>query len=61
VGDGVCGGVLGANVGHSGVGGFAGFGEGIVAGVEVFAFLLRVDSVSESTSEGSRASGFRGG
>ena len=32
-------GVLGADGGHAGVGGFAGFGEGIVAGVEVFAFF----------------------
>lgn len=35
-------GVLGADGGHACVGGFAGFGEGVVAGVEVFAFLLMV-------------------
>jgi hypothetical protein len=39
--DGVCGGVLGAYVGHARVGSFAGFGEGVVARVEVFAFLVK--------------------
>ena len=33
--------VLGADLGDADVGGFAGFGEGVVAGIEVFA-LLRV-------------------
>jgi hypothetical protein len=42
----VCGGVLGAYVGHARVGSFAGFGEGVVARVEVFAFLVRCDEVS---------------
>jgi hypothetical protein len=42
----VCGGVLGAYVGHARVGSFAGFGEGVVARVEVFAFLARCDEVS---------------
>jgi hypothetical protein len=37
--------VLGADGGHACVGGFACFGEGIVAGVEVLAFL---ESVSRS-------------
>jgi hypothetical protein len=37
--------VLGAYVGHTRVGSFAGFGEGIVARVEVFAFLARFDEV----------------
>ena len=32
-------GVLGADGGDTGVGGFAGFGESIVAGIEVLAFL----------------------
>jgi hypothetical protein len=40
VGDGVGGGVFCADGGHAAVGGFAGFGEGVVAGVEIFAFLL---------------------
>jgi hypothetical protein len=43
----VCGGVLGAYVGHARVGSFAGFGEGVVARVKVFAFLVRCDEVSE--------------
>lgn len=34
-------GVLGADVGDANVGGFAGFAEGVVARVEVFAFLGR--------------------
>jgi len=46
VGDCVCRGMLGANIGHARVGGFAGLGESIVAGVEVFAFLLRLGEVS---------------
>ena len=50
--DGVCGGVLGAYVGHARVGSFAGFGEGVVARVKVFAFLARVDEVSEEELEG---------
>ena len=44
--DGVCGGVLGADVGHARVGSFAGFGESVVARVEVFAFLAKFDGVS---------------
>lgn len=32
-------GVLSTDAGDAGVGGFAGFGQSIVAGVEVFAFL----------------------
>jgi hypothetical protein len=32
-------GVLGANGGDAGIGGFAGFGESIVTGIEVLAFL----------------------
>lgn len=32
-------GMFGADGGHAGVGGFAGFGERIVAGVEVFTFF----------------------
>jgi hypothetical protein len=44
--NGVCGGVLGANVGHARVRGFAGFREGVVTGIEIFAFLLRVSRVS---------------
>jgi hypothetical protein len=52
--DGVCGWVLGANIGHARVGGFAGFGEGIVARVEVFTFLFRLGEVSGNVSEGPR-------
>lgn len=33
-------GMLAADGGHTAFGGFAGFGEGVVAGVEVFALLL---------------------
>jgi hypothetical protein len=44
--DGICGGVLGAYAGHTSVGSFAGFGEGVVARVEVFAFLARFNEVS---------------
>lgn len=40
--DSICGGVLGTYAGHTRVGSFAGFGEGIVARVEVFAFLVKV-------------------
>ena len=32
-------GVFGADGGHAGVGGFAGFGEGVVARVKVFALF----------------------
>jgi hypothetical protein len=46
VGYGICGGVLGANVCHTRVGGFAGFREGIVARIEVLAFLLCAHKVS---------------
>jgi hypothetical protein len=35
-------GVLGADGGDAGVRGFAGFGEGVVTGVEVLALLLPV-------------------
>ena len=59
--DGVCGGVLSPDICHAGVGGFAGFGEGIVAGVEVFAFLLKLYEVNGSASEGLRASKIRTG
>lgn len=31
--------MLGADAGHARVGGFASFGEGIVAGVKIFAFF----------------------
>ena len=55
VGNVVRGGMLGTDGGHAGVGSFAGFREGIVAGVKVFAFLLQLDEVSycnEKSCEG---------
>lgn len=36
-------GVFAADLCDADVGGFAGFGEGVVAGVEVFAFLMERD------------------
>lgn len=42
-------GVLGADGCHAGVAGFAGFGECIVAGVKVFAFLLLVSGILEGS------------
>lgn len=39
-------GMFSANAGHTGVRGFAGFGEGVVAAVKVFAFLHLSDRAS---------------
>lgn len=46
MGYGICGGVLSADVCHTRVRGFASFREGVVARIEVLAFLLYAHKVS---------------
>ena len=52
-------GVFGADGCHAGVGGFTSFGEGVVAGVEVFSFL-KSDAISGMSLGFPRARGVGG-